>query len=531
MEGNFRKFKGGSMSEVNKDTFNAICEAATSFQIKNLLENQKVILNSGRIFPSELDAILDKIFDIEFKKQKILLLIKKNGFLSISEIINQSQFPEFEVYKALSGLLADNLISEKKDTSELMFKPKILIDKENGNYFLKLLSITSYRVPLEPITPIVDSKLCCGCGACFSICPVKAITMNETPTVDEDKCIHCGLCWTNCPRTFLPINVIKGFMNDGKVTFNKDLKLDPIGPNITVISAQTTIEEIKGVGQDGGVITTLLTYLFDNKLIDGAVGVVQKKDEPWNSQPILITKKEDAIKAAGTKYSVSPNLSALASIKEAGLKSLAFVGTPCQVQAIRKYQVCSNIMEDIWGKIKYVIGIFCMESFPYPKLIKIVEEHCQTPIAEAIKMNINKGKFFVHRNEGEPMEIAIKEVTKYARHACHLCVDLTNELSDISSGSIGSPDGWNTVITRTNLGEELFQNALKDGYLTTKEIEKEKPFGIKLINKLSDGKRSRNLKNLKKEIDEKKIEADASYYLAMKDFIEIEESEKEEKTD
>lgn len=67
--------------------------------------------------------------------------------------------------------------------------------------------------------------------------------------------------------------------------------------------------------------------------------------------------------------------------------------------------------------------------------------------------------------------------------------------------------------------------------MTTKEIEKEKPFGIKLINKLSDGKRSRNLKNLKKEIDEKKIEADASYYLAMKDFIEIEESEKEEKTD
>ncbi|NVM03775.1 MAG: Coenzyme F420 hydrogenase/dehydrogenase, beta subunit C-terminal domain [Candidatus Helarchaeota archaeon] len=312
-------------------------------------------------------------------------------------------------------------------------------------------------------------------------------------------------------------------MTEKKVNFTKELKEDPIGPNITVVSAQTKDEQIKKVAQDGGVVTTLLAYLFDKNLIDGAIGVIQKEGEPWNTQTILIRSKDEAIKAAGTIYSVASNLSALDLIKGSGLKSIAFVGTPCQVQAMRKYQVTSNIMEEIWGKIKYIIGIFCMESFPYPNLIKIVEKHCKTPLNEATKMNIDKGKFFVHRDEGEPVQVPIKEVTKYARHACHLCVDLTNELSDLSSGSIGSPGGWNTVITRTKIGEELFQNALKDGYLKIKEIEKEKPFGIKLLRKLSNGKRSRNLKSLKKQVIQEKLRADTSYYLSMKNFMVKEE--------
>ncbi|MHA1379860.1 MAG: Coenzyme F420 hydrogenase/dehydrogenase, beta subunit C-terminal domain [Candidatus Helarchaeota archaeon] len=511
--------------EINKETFNAICEAATSFKIMNLLENQETIVKSGKITPLELDFIIDKIFDIELNKQIIFLLIKKNGFLSVSEIIKSSKLEEFDVYKALGDLLADNLIEEKNGSLELSYKPRMIMSEENGSIFLKLSSIKSYKVPLEPIIPIIDNYLCCGCGACYSICPVNAITMNETPVVDEDKCIHCGLCWAHCPRTYLHINVLKGYMNEKKVDFNKDINADSIGLNITVCSAQTTDDQIRAAAQDGGVVTSLLAYLFDKKLIDGAIGVTQKEGEPWNTEPILMTSKEDAVKAAGTKYSVACNLAALEKIKGTGLKNIAFVGTPCQVQAMRKYQVTSGIMEELWGNIKYIIGIFCMESFSYPNLIKIVEEHCKTQLTEARKMNIDKGKFFVHR-DGDSIEVPIKEVTQYARHACHLCVDLTNELCDVSSGSIGSPGGWNSVITRTKIGEELFQNAAKDGYITTKEIEQEKPFGIKLTKKLSNIKRKKNLKNLKKQVLDKKIDANASYYLAMKKFIPPDEEPK-----
>ncbi|MFR1031263.1 MAG: 4Fe-4S binding protein [Alphaproteobacteria bacterium] len=39
---------------------------------------------------------------------------------------------------------------------------------------------------------------CCGCSACFNICPVRAITMQEDRKVSniraERSCINCGKC-------------------------------------------------------------------------------------------------------------------------------------------------------------------------------------------------------------------------------------------------------------------------------------------------------------------------------------------------
>lgn len=46
---------------------------------------------------------------------------------------------------------------------------------------------------------------CCGCGACYSICPKAAIYMVEDeegfeyPYVDNTKCIKCYMCVSVCP--------------------------------------------------------------------------------------------------------------------------------------------------------------------------------------------------------------------------------------------------------------------------------------------------------------------------------------------
>jgi NAD-dependent dihydropyrimidine dehydrogenase PreA subunit len=49
----------------------------------------------------------------------------------------------------------------------------------------------------------VDSEKCFDCGACFSLCPVNAISFKEDFSVvfDEKKCIGspCGLCVDACP--------------------------------------------------------------------------------------------------------------------------------------------------------------------------------------------------------------------------------------------------------------------------------------------------------------------------------------------
>ena len=46
---------------------------------------------------------------------------------------------------------------------------------------------------------------CCGCSACYSVCPVGVITMIADeegflyPEIDTEKCIGCRKCLRVCP--------------------------------------------------------------------------------------------------------------------------------------------------------------------------------------------------------------------------------------------------------------------------------------------------------------------------------------------
>ena len=46
---------------------------------------------------------------------------------------------------------------------------------------------------------------CCGCTACYAICPKDAISMRtdeegfDYPIVDDDKCVRCYMCIKVCP--------------------------------------------------------------------------------------------------------------------------------------------------------------------------------------------------------------------------------------------------------------------------------------------------------------------------------------------
>ena len=49
-----------------------------------------------------------------------------------------------------------------------------------------------------------EKETCCGCAACYSVCPVEAIVMQPDekgfwyPNIDEKKCIRCQKCLLVC---------------------------------------------------------------------------------------------------------------------------------------------------------------------------------------------------------------------------------------------------------------------------------------------------------------------------------------------
>ncbi|MBP2133816.1 coenzyme F420 hydrogenase subunit beta [Methanomicrobium sp. W14] len=268
-----------------------------------------------------------------------------------------------------------------------------------------------------------------------------------------------------------------------------------LGNYKTALSARSTDADILKCSQDGGVVTQLFAYALEEGIIDGAI-VAGPGDEPFKPEPVVAMSKEELLAARGTRYTISPNMKL---IKEAtrsyGLDKVGIVGTPCQMQALRKAQLYPMGMRSVPDKIALAIGIFCMENFPYQGLETIVEDHCNVKMESAVKMDIGKGKFTVYTERGAVSQIPLKETHKYEQPGCHVCLDYVANLSDISTGSVGSPDGWSTVFVRTKKGDDIWSKAITAGCFETKDIASVKP-GLDLVTKLATGKIDKNKKTL-----------------------------------
>ncbi len=200
--------------------------------------------------------------------------------------------------------------------------------------------------------------------------------------------------------------------------------------------------------------------------------------------------------ARGTKYNISPNVS---FIKEAtrsyGLDKVGIVGTPCQMQAVRKGQLYPIGLRDVSDKIALAIGIFCMENFPYQSIVQLAEDHAAMSLESVKKMEIGKGKFTFMSERGAVVPLPLKVTHKYEQPGCHVCLDYVANLADVSCGSVGSPDGWSTVFVRSKKGDDIWAKSVAAGCFETKAIDSVKP-GLELVTKLANEKIGKNQKTV-----------------------------------
>jgi len=334
---------------------------------------------------------------------------------------------------------------------------------------------------------VIKKNICTLCGACVASCPVDSVEItDETPKL-TGICVRCGMCYSACPRTEDYVGNVE------KTLFGREREEgEAIGIFKEIYTARTLLDDVRKKCQDGGIVTTLLVYALENGLIDAAVVSGRDPKEPWKPVPMVALTREEIINAAGTRYSVSPNVSALGmAVKEYFKSKVGFVGTPCQVLAVRKLQYHPAAATKIGERVAYVIGLFCMENFSYaPFIKKFIGEEKGIPLSEVTKFSIEKGKFYVYKGDTIALEMKVSELKNYARPACHVCPDLTAELADISVGSIGSDRGWSTVVIRTDKGKELFEAAVEAKFIEAKKLSLEDK-GVSLLMKIASEKRKR----------------------------------------
>jgi coenzyme F420 hydrogenase subunit beta len=334
---------------------------------------------------------------------------------------------------------------------------------------------------------VIESGKCAQCGACVVSCPFGCVDYAEGKPDLVKECKICGICAQVCPRYKWELAKAETF------AFGRERKPDEeFGVYQRFVAAQTTDNRITKVKQDGGIATALLVHALEKGLIDSAIVSGDNPKTPFYPVPKLATTAEELIEAAGTKYFCSPNVLALPEVLKQKKTSAGFVGTPCQIHALRNMQMAG--LKRLTGPVKFSIGLMCSECFLYKGLM---EEYIHGKLGVAPgdirKMNI-KGKMMVTTDSGVTA-IPLADIKQYVRKSCSVCDDFSSELADISVGGLGL-DGWTFTIIRSEKGEELFSSAEKAGALVTKPLE-EGSFALNLLMKLSRRKREPKVSVLK----------------------------------
>lgn len=317
------------------------------------------------------------------------------------------------------------------------------------------------------IAEVIEYDVCTACGACEAVCPVGAVVVKKTAEIrDPDDltlythgaapnvCEGCFTCGRVCP-------VVDGYVEDEFANVRK------------FFAAKSALP-----GQDGAVTSAILKSLFEQGAIDCAVGITM--NEKWETEVVVLTQASDVDKTKGTKYTSDPVDAILRDLFKKYDK-IAVAGVPCQTHAARL------IDENVNDKIVLILGLLCMESFHHDIMQEdIIPKIMGLNIEDVVKMDFGGGKFWAYTKDGEAHSVKIAEVAHLARNPCHNCCDYTSVHADISLGSVGSPDGWNSVLIRTERGEKYF-NMVKGLEI----MEDPKP-GMFLIKKLADQKHKNN---------------------------------------
>ena len=195
---------------------------------------------------------------------------------------------------------------------------------------------------------IKNKSDCCGCTACYNICPKDAISMANDelgflyPVVDNTKCINCHLCEHVC-------------------SFNShyDTSLNFAEP-ICYGARHKNISEVR-TSRSGGVFISLSNWIIKNNgTVYGAAF-----DENYNVLHKRATDKKELDEFKGSKY-VQSNLDQIFKQVKNDLTNGLFVlfsGTPCQTAGLNSY-IGKHLRKNL-----FLIDIVC-HGVPSPAIWK-----------------------------------------------------------------------------------------------------------------------------------------------------------------
>lgn len=198
------------------------------------------------------------------------------------------------------------------------------------------------------VAEVVGKKVCCGCGACFVVCPTSCIELvygerYNYPRVDAERCIECGKCLEVCPSAFLLRGTDPGFLDEpAKASY--DCRL-----------IYSVDDRIRLDASSGGFITGLILHLMDKGLVDGGIVAKCEGEKPLVARSFIATDRRSLLSARASKYAPVSSCAVLGEVLERPGRYV-FVGTPCMVQAARRLQ---KLLPELEERIVLSVALVC----------------------------------------------------------------------------------------------------------------------------------------------------------------------------
>ncbi len=305
----------------------------------------------------------------------------------------------------------------------------------------------------------VNNKVdCCGCTACFSVCPKSAITMQPDeegflyPVVNAADCIECGLCEKVCP-----------------IIHNQKTEEETVGYIIRNQDAQIVFESTSG-----GAFTVLAEYVLQK---DGVV-----YGAGYDDSMLVICKKASTaaqlFEMRGSKFVQSTLGDTFVEIKQELNNGtyVLFSGTPCQI---------AGLLGFLGEKPNNLLCVdFVCRGVPSPKLWKnyvaYMEQRFDSKMIGArfkhktygyhtttMKIDFENGKTYYGSGRVDPyMRAFVKEMA--SRPSCSDCAFKSVERpSDITifdcyeytklTGKIDDDRGYTSILVHSQHGKEIFE--------------------------------------------------------------------------
>ena len=309
---------------------------------------------------------------------------------------------------------------------------------------------------------IVKDK-CSGCTACYSICPVSAITMEMDqegfyyPVINKEKCIHCHKCEQICP-----------------FHTQKDQKEKPKAFAARIKNYDTLV-----ASSSGGMFTAISNWFLERKY---AIACSFYLANEYKVKYRLIESSFERDKALGSKYMKS-DLASIYSESESWLKNnpdklLLFVGMGCEVDGFRTYSEAKGFRERV-----ILVDIIChggCSPLIWKEYANYIEDKFKSRIIDISfkdkRIDWYHPTSFAKMESGKEVSICYVNIFNSAcayRPSCYKCPCASVfRNSYITLGDIWgiekkqpkfyNPKGNSVVLIHTPLGKKIFEEIGKD---------------------------------------------------------------------